>query len=427
MWSSCIRNDRPMRALLVLLSLGFLATTAFAETVTIKRNGVMLREGPGNYYKMLGVLNNGATGELKGENESWRDIQLEAMRGWISANALSTPPTTSTMSFLHEAKEGSEAQVIPVSVMVASIKGLTAKRKSHGKHPERFLNPPTTVPFEMHQEFRRSMHAYRGKFKMVRDWAPGFSPDDLVVMSVLAAEDVEELGGINRIRSDYASMILMYIADVNGATGVAPQVFITNKGQNAYSYPGGIIVIGGGLVDRMVDEAQLAAVLAHEMSHILLRHGETSMKKEAWRGSRKNVFDRLDDETTDGWDTDEETDAFLAEVEAKADDVHAMVRRYKSFSQEIEADSLSTELITRAGYDPDGMFRFLDRLNREYGDQFVGRGINMSWIQERDELVNRIDVLKKNLKKTRKRYKKMLRKEEGALFENRFGRYSKKF
>ena len=43
---------------------------------------------------------------------------------------------------------------------------------------------------------------------------------------------------------------------------------------NAFSLPGGPMYVNRGLVEAARSEAELAGVLAHEMSHVALRHGD---------------------------------------------------------------------------------------------------------------------------------------------------------
>ena len=41
---------------------------------------------------------------------------------------------------------------------------------------------------------------------------------------------------------------------------------------NAFALPGGVIIVTGGLLKTLKSEAELAAVLSHEMGHIELSH-----------------------------------------------------------------------------------------------------------------------------------------------------------
>ena len=54
---------------------------------------------------------------------------------------------------------------------------------------------------------------------------------------------------------------------------------IKNPYLNAFAYPNGMIYIHSGLLVRMENEAQLAAVLAHEMTHCIHRHALRAFRK----------------------------------------------------------------------------------------------------------------------------------------------------
>ena len=54
---------------------------------------------------------------------------------------------------------------------------------------------------------------------------------------------------------------------------------IKNPYLNAFAYPNGMIYIHSGLLARMDNESQLAAVLAHEMTHCIRRHALQAFRK----------------------------------------------------------------------------------------------------------------------------------------------------
>jgi predicted Zn-dependent protease len=53
---------------------------------------------------------------------------------------------------------------------------------------------------------------------------------------------------------------------------------------NAFALPGGFVYINRGAIEAADNEAQLAGVLAHETSHVALRHGTNqATKANAWQ------------------------------------------------------------------------------------------------------------------------------------------------
>lgn len=124
---------------------------------------------------------------------------------------------------------------------------------------------------------------------------------------------------------------------------------------NAFALPGGTILITRGLYDRLRDEAELAGVLAHEISHVVQKHQLAAIKKEmgkAWQQelagqaiSRSNnaVVSRFGDK------------AFRAGTEVFA--------RGLDKADEYQADQLGMVVAARGGYNPFGLAGVLQTLD----------------------------------------------------------------
>jgi beta-barrel assembly-enhancing protease len=54
---------------------------------------------------------------------------------------------------------------------------------------------------------------------------------------------------------------------------------LNSKEVNAFALPGGFVFVERGLLEAAEDEAQLAGVISHEMSHVVARHGKRLMTK----------------------------------------------------------------------------------------------------------------------------------------------------
>ncbi len=118
---------------------------------------------------------------------------------------------------------------------------------------------------------------------------------------------------------------------------------------NAFAIPGGYIYVTRGLLALANDEAELAAVLAHEIGHITGRHS-------AERYSRSIV-------TALG------TAALAAALDSQGAsqvlDLGAeLYTKSYSRSQESESDHLGVRYLHKAGYDTFAMARFLESMGR---------------------------------------------------------------
>jgi len=123
---------------------------------------------------------------------------------------------------------------------------------------------------------------------------------------------------------------------------------------NAYSAPGGYVFVTRGALQAMADEAELAAVLAHEIAHVNRRHIVRQFNVHARDDSSLGGLARLL-----GGSGDSARIAFSQAVD-KAMDL-LFVQGYNQ-RDELEADTDATLLLAAAGYDPTALRRFLARI-----------------------------------------------------------------
>lgn len=119
---------------------------------------------------------------------------------------------------------------------------------------------------------------------------------------------------------------------------------------NAFALPNGQLYVTRGLLALANDTSELAAVIAHEMSHVVARHGvqRADQEKQAVLVSRV-VSDVLSDPQAGA----------LALAKSK------IALASFSRSQELEADRLGVRTLARADYDPYGASRFLAALGNQ--------------------------------------------------------------
>lgn len=130
---------------------------------------------------------------------------------------------------------------------------------------------------------------------------------------------------------------------------------------NAYAAPGGYVFVTRGALSKMQDEAELATVLAHEISHIAQRHVVKELNIKGADGSAASGLARLI-----GGGTDSARVAFSQTVD-KALDI-LFKDGYKR-EDEVQADQNAIILSATAGYDPGGLIRYFTRLNAAKGKQ----------------------------------------------------------
>ncbi len=129
---------------------------------------------------------------------------------------------------------------------------------------------------------------------------------------------------------------------------------------NAFSGPGGFIFITKGLVKLTSNEAELAAVLAHEIGHVALDHGVKAIKKDrltgAWVGAGADVA-----KTFGPSEVKDMTSAFEGSL---TDLTKAVVDKGYSRDTEFEADARAVEVLRKAGYSPKALLAMLEDLKK---------------------------------------------------------------
>jgi predicted Zn-dependent protease len=120
---------------------------------------------------------------------------------------------------------------------------------------------------------------------------------------------------------------------------------------NAFAAPGGYIFLTAGLVGRLQSEAELAAVLAHEMGHVIKRHHLNAIQEQAPSNILSNVLSIAADQ-------DENSAAWNQLIDVGSD----LYTKGLSRDDEFDADLVGVVLLTRAGYDPYALAAVLQRL-----------------------------------------------------------------
>ena len=122
---------------------------------------------------------------------------------------------------------------------------------------------------------------------------------------------------------------------------------------NAYAFPGGSIACTRGILLDLDNEAQLAALLGHELGHVNARHTAQQMSKGAITQVFVGGLSVLAGVAGGG----------LGQVAAQLGTIGAgaLLASY-SRDNEREADALGMEYMVKAGYDPKGMVGLMDML-----------------------------------------------------------------
>ena len=115
---------------------------------------------------------------------------------------------------------------------------------------------------------------------------------------------------------------------------------------NAFALPNGVIYIHTGILARMENEAQLAALLAHEMIHCMHRHSLRALRNIKYRTRART--------------------ATVQEI-AQLLGITGSIASIRSYTRELEteADRAGLDLAVKANYDPKEVLRLFEFLKQE--------------------------------------------------------------
>jgi len=152
---------------------------------------------------------------------------------------------------------------------------------------------------------------------------------------------------------------------------------VNDKSINAFALPGGPTFVHSGLLLAADNEAQVAGVLAHEISHVILRHGTNQASKAnllqlpallAGAATGSNLLAQLTQLGATG---------FLLKF---------------SRSAESQADALGARIMAEAGYNPIEMARFFEKLEAE------GRSRAPEFLSDHPSPGNRIKAVEEEIR-----------------------------
>jgi Zn-dependent protease with chaperone function len=123
---------------------------------------------------------------------------------------------------------------------------------------------------------------------------------------------------------------------------------------NAFALPGGPMYVNRGMIEAARTEGQMAGVMAHELSHVALRHGTAQASKAQKYGTAAGILGILG--AVIGGPA-----GAAAQIAGQGVGVYFL--KY-SREYETEADILGAQIMARAGYDPldlANMFRTIEQ------------------------------------------------------------------
>jgi len=180
---------------------------------------------------------------------------------------------------------------------------------------------------------------------------------------------VEDIGAmlVQAIPSEFEHREFRYTFDV-----------VNQKEINAFALPGGPMYLNRGMIEAATTEGEVAGVMAHEISHVALRHG-TAQATKSQTPALWGALGQLGGAIIGGG---------LGQVLSSGSQIYAGLTMMK-YSREFEtqADLLGAQILARAGYDPREMANMFRTIEKESG------GSGPQWMSSHPNPGNRYNAI----------------------------------
>jgi Zn-dependent protease with chaperone function len=164
---------------------------------------------------------------------------------------------------------------------------------------------------------------------------------------------------------DYVNTIAQNIAAHSDLMVPLHVTVLQSREINAFALPGGYVFVERGLLEATDNEAELAGVMAHEMSHVIARHGNKLMQKALMTSILYQAAQIAAVVLTGG--------AGIGVYYALQYGFYGLAFVLDlnllgvSREFELQADQLGAQYAWNAGYDPTGFIEFFDKMATREG------------------------------------------------------------
>lgn len=214
-----------------------------------------------------------------------------------------------------------------------------------------------------------------------------FSPDDDIKLGKQAAAEAEtEMQLVNdREVTAYIAALGQKLVAKAPNDNKFPFTFkvVDEKEINAFALPGGPVFVNRGAIEAADNEAQIAGVIGHEISHVILRHGTNQASKGSLLGGLAGIAGGIAGNSTIG----------QAAAVGSSLAANSWMLKY-SRDAESQADLMGTQILYDSGYAPRAMAEFFDKLAKEHKGSSVEQFFSNHPIPE-----NRIAKVNAEIKK----------------------------
>jgi len=223
--------------------------------------------------------------------------------------------------------------------------------------------------------------------------------EELAIGQAISLQVVSRYSGIvnNPPLTKYISLVGQAVANTSDRPNIPYHFAVLNHDSiNAFAAPGGYIFVTRGLLDRIQNEAELAGVLGHEISHVSQKHVlEIIQRSKRVAGASELGFSYL-----------KQDPALFKGIVDEA--VKKLLDEGLDQGKEIESDQLGDVFAARVGYDANAYVTLLTRLRTIKGD-------DLAFFKTHPNFSTRIQAVQQTVQENGF-------KSNGALLKERFAR-----
>jgi beta-barrel assembly-enhancing protease len=158
---------------------------------------------------------------------------------------------------------------------------------------------------------------------------------------------------------------------------------VAQKEINAFALPGGPMFVNIGTITAAADEAQLAGVMGHEMSHVYMQHSAKQASKAQTTGMLAGIAEAALSATAGG------TVAELGQAGIQMG-AQGLMLKY-SRTDEAQADAVGAIILYKAGYNPQALAEFFKTLESQGGQP-------PQWLSDHPNPGNREQAIEKEIR-----------------------------
>lgn len=248
---------------------------------------------------------------------------------------------------------------------------------------------------------KRLATAIRGTGTLIGGLLPIGYEEEQSIGAAIALQVIARSGGL--VEQPELTRYVNLVGRAVAATSDRPDIpyrfaILNDESINAFAAPAGYVFVTNGLLKQMRNEAELAAVLGHEIAHVSQKHIlEVIQRSKQLAGLSEAGLAYAN----------QNPQAFKNVIDAA---VKKLFDEGLDQEKELEADALGEAFAARVGYDPTAYPALLTRLRALKGD-------DRAFFKTHPNFSSRIDAVQKTIQSQGL-------KANGVLLPERFGRRS---